>query len=316
MQRRTGRTALALAFGDHPGHCCGVSYGADKGFFRASIIPFLDEQAIDKGNKVTVIHEFNVGFNLAGADRKNPEDAKRVRQMVEQTESFANAELERTLDAGEMPGMYRDWLDWGYLERIAEINRMRPGMIRNRIEPLRQSTVWRMWDQSVSGSALRKAAPFCERVEAEMELIRLSIGICLERSGRVIALAGEIREREPGTAIAIPRGWAHRGMAGHFEYSDYEVRVAYGLKGVPHFSSEAIAESFTRTLSDDELRRYAALSLHYGEYMGRNGCRIHGGAENPESIPVERIWEISAQARRYALERVGPAVRRLPAALP
>jgi hypothetical protein len=301
MSNRVGRTALVLAFGEHPGHCCGLRYEADKAFFRGAVLPFLDEHAVSRAQKVLVIHEFNVGYDLSGMSPENPEHLAGVRGVVEKMEEHANAVLRGSLDCGIMPDEYQSWLDWGYLERIIEINRAAPGRIRNIIEPLSDSTVWRMWDQTLTCNRTGDAGGYAERVELEMEIIRHSIEICLGRSRRVSALVKEIREKEPETAIIVPRGYAHKGMAVDFDFSEFEMRVSYGLRGVPHFSSEAIAESFARKLSEGELMRYAVLSIRFDEYIRKARTMIRPAQVNGGQITLERLLQMNAEARRYAL---------------
>jgi hypothetical protein len=314
MKNKAGRTPVALAFGEHPGHSCGVRYGADREFFRSAVLPFLEEHAVRRSQRVMVIHEFNIGLNLTDIDRTDPAHAGVVRRMVEDIESRANAELKRSLGAGEMPRAYRDWFDWGYLERIAEINRMWPGRIANRIEPLEGCTVWRVWDQTETMKRARDDMRIEERIGLEIDILRQSIGICLERSRRVVEAVKMLRLAEPDTAVVIPRGYAHKGMAGDFDASEFEVDVASGLQGVVQFPSEAIAESFSRDLSEDELRRYAMLSLMYDDYVGINSHRIRSVAESQEPARLERVWEVSAEARRHALDGGVPDTKPYPAA--
>ncbi len=289
-----------LAFGEHPGQSHGVRFDADRKFFGAAILPFLDEQVIRRRKRAVVIHEFNVGYNLEGLRKGDEEHEGIIRALLRQTEENANGKLAATLDAGIPPGPDQGWFDWGYAERIAEINRNIPGAIRNIVEPLRPSTVWLMWEQSMLHETLGAPGSFPEAVEMEAEAIRGSISICLERSRRVVSLIKEMRAADPRLAFVVPRGFAHRGMAGDFDYSEFEMTVSYGLRGAPLFSSEAIVESFGRALGDDELRRYAMLSLHFEDYIRNVGLPMF--RKNGAKLTREGIWAMRVDARRHAFE--------------
>jgi hypothetical protein len=302
MRNKAGRTALALAFGEHPGQSYGVRFDADRKFFRAAILPFLEEHVIRLGKKALVIHEFNVGYDLSGLQRDNKEHEEIIRALLRQTEEKANNALGATLNAGIPLAPDQGWFDWGYAERIAEINRSIPGAITNIVEPLRPSTVWLMWEQTLACERSRGARSFEESVEIEMEAISGSIDICLGRSRRVAALVKEARESRPDMAIIVPRGFAHRGMADEFDYSEFEMTVSYGLRGAPLFSSEAIIESFGRLLGEDELRRYALLSLHFDDYLRR--AWLPGIRKSGAQLTKEAIWEARVAARRHALDSV------------
>lgn len=307
MRNKAGRTALALAFGEHPGQSHGLEFDADRKFFRAAILPFLEEHVIRRGKRALIIHEFNVGFDLNGLERGNEEHEKILGELVRKTEENANARLSATINSGMPLSPDQGWFEWGYGERIAEINRSIPGAIRNIVEPLQPGTVWRMWEQTLVCERSRITGSLAESVDIEMELIRRSIDICLERSRRVVALVKEARESHPEMAIVVPRGFAHRGMADDFDYSEFEMTVSYSLRGAPLFSSEAIIESFGRTLGKEELRRYAMLSLNFDDYTRRVG--LPGIRNNGTPLTKEAIWKMRVEARRHALETVDAQAR-------
>ena len=305
IRDRTGRAALLLAFGEHPGENHGISFDADRNFFKSTVLPFLEEQVIRCGKKAFVIHEYNVGIDLRGFEKGNAKDEKIVSEILMKTEEKANNAFSSSLNAGLPLAPELGWFDWGYAERIAQMNKDNPGAIRNIVEPLKPGTAWHMWEQSV---ALERSSACCfsESVEIEIDMIRRSIEICLERSRRVVALVKAIREADPHTAIVVPRGFAHRGMSGDFDYSEFEMQVSYNLQGVPLFSSEAIIESFGRKLGEEELRRYAMLSLHYEEYIRTTGLKkISRDGLPPTREDIRGMW---VDARKHALETLGVAV--------
>jgi hypothetical protein len=301
MNVNGGRTALALAFGEHPGDFFGARCRADREFFRSRMTPFLEEQVLGNGKRAIMIHEFNVGFNLAGADRHDRAQAEMVGKLVEKSETDANAMFAASLDAGRPVTGYGGWFDWGHTECIAETNRMRPGAIRNIVEPQGASTVWRLWDQMCVEGGIAKVKSFDERVAVEKEIIRHSIGICLERSRRLASLVKAFRAANPNLAIAITRGYAHQGMAGEFDQSEFEVISSSGTNGAPHFPSEAIIESFRRELGEDELARYARLSLRFDDYLAANRKGILKDSRMDGEAPMERVWALHKRARAYAL---------------
>lgn len=301
MSINGAKTALTFAFGEHPGDFFGARCRADKGFFRSKIAPFLEEQVLRKGKRAIMIHEFNAGFNLAGADRLDHAQAEIVGRLVQKAETDANAMLAATLDTGRPPNGYGGWFDWGHAECIADINRMRPGGIRNIVEPQGVSTVWRLWDQMLVEERMTGAKNFDERVAVEKEIIRHSIGICLERGRRLASLVKAFRAANPTLAIAVTRGYAHQGMVGEFDQSEFEVTSSSGTNGAPRFPSEAIIESFRRDLGEEELARFARLSVRFNEYMSANRKRILDESCNGAEAPVERVWALNKRARAYAL---------------
>ena len=294
MNVRGSRTPLALAFGDHPARCNGVYYGADKPFFRNAVVPFLDEQVVRGGRRAIIIHEFNIFFDLNNLDPKNASHIRHVEGIMKEAEKNANAHFRQTLDAGRPLRENAGWFDWGYLDYIAEINGRTPNMITNIVEPQRGSTLWLMNGYGSQYTPVGDADSFANRVAAEAESIRGSIRICLERSRRVSALVKEIRRKYPDAAIVVPRGYAHKGMAVDFDQSEFQLTVSERLKGVPLFSSEAIAASFSGALGDAEIARYARLSIYYSEYVA-------AAAEKPDN--ETEAFELSARARGYALDK-------------
>ncbi len=301
MKNGARRTPLALAFGDHPGNFHGLRFPADRAFFRAAVVPFLENAVLKEGRNAIIIHEFNTGLELGHLDRHNPEHAEAVENAMAGIERGINEHFSETLDAGRRLVRYSDWFDWGYVDDVARMNGSAPGRVRSIVEPLRASTAWLVHDSIAPRRRIRAAEGFDGMVEEECEAIRFSIAICLERSRRVSALVKEIRAADPDIAIVVPRGWAHRGMETDFDFSEFQIVASAALKGVPHFSSEAVVESFSRELGQDELHRYARLTLYGEMYHSHNRERLGAILEMGPEAAQKAMWEFNAGARRYAL---------------
>lgn len=296
-----GRTPLLLAFGEHPAECGGIRYGADRKFFRSAIVPYLEEHVLKRGQRAAVIFEYNVGFDLAGYVRNNPEHEKAVEEIVTRYWGIAANELLPSLNRGVWPIKPTDWFDWGYLDRVISINAGRPNSVICALEPLGANTAWDMYEQSGKSGALRFAGTFLEKVEVEMEILRYSARICVERSRRVARLAQAIRRQDPDAAIIIPRGYAHSGMTAFTSQEEFDITFMAHMRGAPRFSSDMIIESFRRDVGAEEQKRYAALSLHFSSYCTANAERFLREACRGGQYDEDSLRMLSVEARRYAL---------------
>ena len=282
-----------LAFGEHPGQHGDKVYPAHRKFFKAALLPFL-EDARQRGQRVLVIHEMSVDYRTKGLDGVNKADVESLEAGLQIAENNMNGLLSESLDVGQMLNVARDWFDWGYLDVIVDLNQAAPGTIRNIVEPFGANTLGHIDEHTELFRRSQNPMPFRERLRLEAELIRASIKISLSRSLRVVKLIKRLRSENPDLAVAVPRGYAHHGMSEHFDYSEFEMTVASSLKGAPSFLADAVAESFRRPLTDQELMIYARLSLYFEEYC-LNAMKEGAGLEN--------IWDTYSEARQYALEK-------------
>jgi hypothetical protein len=289
------RTPLLLVFGEHGGRNGRLKIEPDKEFYKGLIDPFVEKHVVRGGKKAIVIHEYNTAINCEGLDNRE------VIEIMANLEKKILLKLEATFNCGlVMDENSMDWFDWGFMDRILEINREAPGTIDCVIEPLGASTQWIMWRQSMLSRQRRSARSFDESVLTEVEMIRGSIQVCIDRDKRLVEFVNRLRRENPDRAIIIPRGYAHMGMARDFDYLHYMKSEAARLTGAPWFSTEAIIEAFSREITPAELERYARLSLHYSEYYYSHMDEHLLNARLVGAEPAEGLRELTLNAREYA----------------
>lgn len=256
-------------------------------------MPFLEEH-VASGRGATIIHEYNVVRHL---------DNEYVNQNLEddlsQNERSANLLLDESVNKGKrFDGIDYTWFDWGFLDAILKLNGSSPGAIRSMIEPLRASTVRLLWEEILLEHRMPSIYPTKEAIEVEKRIIEAKVKVCYERDMRVLSLAKQLRAENPGRAIAIPRGYAHLGMAPFFDHAEFDITLAARHSGSPRFTSEAIIALFNNKLSDEEMGRLALLSLLHSSYMDEKWNEVMRGAGSVDS----KLNELTVVARRLALE--------------
>ncbi len=289
------RTPLLLVFGAHGGRNGGLKVPPDKEFYKGLVDPFVEKHVVRGGKRAVVVHEYNTSINCENLSNSE------VSQIMSNLEHRLKLKLDATFNHGmKMDEDSMDWFDWGFMDKILEINREAPSTIECVIEPLGASTQWIMWKQQQLSRIVRHTDSFDESVIAEAELIRGSIEICMDRDKRLAGFIHKLRTEDPDRAIIIPRGYAHKGMAMDFDYLNYMKIEAARLTAAPWFSTEAIIEAFSKQLTPAELERYARLSLHYNEYYYSHMDQHLAQARMAGAEPVEGLKQLTLHAREYA----------------
>lgn len=294
------RTPLLLVFGEHGGRNGRLRTPPDKEFFKDIVHPFVEKHIVRGGKRALIIHEYNTAINCDGLDNTG------VSNAMGTIERGLNQKLEATFNQGfAMDEDSMHWFDWGFMDMVLEINRGAPGTVECIVEPLGASTQWIMWRQNRFARARRASPTFDDTVMAEVEMIKGSIEICMDRDRRLVEFVHKLRRENPDRVIIIPRGYAHKGMAHDFDYLNYRKAEAARLTGAPWFSTEAIIEAFSRRLTQSELERYARLSLHYSEYYYSHMDEYLAEAALSGLAPVDGLRSLTLNAREYAFSMEG-----------
>lgn len=272
-------TRVLLAFGTHGSG----GERPDRRFFRKEVGSFIEEAAAG-GRRVAVIHEFSVyGDVPAGEDerkmlmhsslegREHP-----LRGYLAAMQEQANTGLRRTLDLG-LPGEPIE--DWGFNDRIREINARKPGSVLSIVEPQSLESLVAHWRISDFGREIRP-----DGVGQMMGFIRTMAEDCARRDRRVAGMIERSAALDGDAVIAVPRGSGHRGMLSLLAGSAHEVRVAEKVDG-EDWMDMAVRASYMRALSDAELRAFAVLELELLKFVhsrmagaaGRAACAVGAG---------------------------------------
>ena len=299
------RTPLLLVFGGHPGRCGHLVLQGDREFFRSNLAPFAERWA-RAGRRAVMIHEYSVACE-AGWSALTCHESKSAREIqgepladaqrrLDALRMSVNSALERTLGSGKGLTSGMEWFDWGCADDIIRINRARPGSIINVIEPL------------VAQAAVLLNRPRTEgkdALEAEKEDVERAVRICRIRSASLASYIKSLRESSPGMPIMVTRGFAHKGMEDFFDPGEFDITSASRLLGAPWPSTEAVIMGMNGTISDEDLTRFARLSMHFGEYyedkmLGHMLDCIEGGVFDEGKFAL-----LSHRAREYALRMAG-----------
>ncbi len=269
---------ILLAFGTHGSR----GERPDRRFFRKEVSSFI-EAAAASGRRVAVIHEFSVYGDIhVGEEEKSLlmhrgslEGLRHpLRGYLAALQDQANAGLRRTLDLG-LPGEQIE--DWGFNDRIREINSRRPGSVLSVVEPQSLESLVAHWRISDLGAGIRP-----DGVGQMMGFIRTMAEDCARRDRRVAGMIERTAALDKDAAIAVPRGSGHRGLASLLG-GPHNLKVAE--RGHEDWMDRAVRASYARELSDAELRSFAVLELELlrfvhsrmGSPAARAACALGAG---------------------------------------
>jgi hypothetical protein len=254
---------ILLAFGTHGRG----DRPPDRRFFRSAVVPFIEE-ALREGRKVAVIHELclydRIGFLEEDVQRllsgRGAEGAGEwLREDLAMVQAEANHALRNTLDLGIAGAPVADW---GFNDAIMEVNAARPGSVLSIIEPQTVESLFAHWRMR---SFLSSLGP--QGVDCMAGFIRTMAEDCIRRDLGVLRLAERSALINGEAAIVIPRGSAHRGMAGLIR-GRHELLVAEG-RSREDYMDRAVRLSYGRSLGEDEARAFAALELELLRFVHR-----------------------------------------------
>ncbi len=271
---------ILLAFGTHGSR----GEKPDRRFFRREVSSFI-EAAAANGRRVAIIHEFSVYGDIRVDEEERSLLMHRgsleglqhpLRGHLAALQDQANAGLRRTLDLG-LPGEPIE--DWGFNDRIREINARRPGSVLSVVEPQSLESLVAHWRIADLGGGIQP-----DGVGHMMGFIRTMAEDCARRDRRVAGMIERTAALDGDAAIAVPRGSGHRGMRAMLAGTAHEVRVVERL-ACEDWMDRAVRASYSRTLSDEELRACAVLELELlrfvhsrmGSAAARAACALGAG---------------------------------------
>jgi hypothetical protein len=322
------KTKLLLAFGAHGN----LKSAGERGFFRDTIVPFLDEHVVREKKKAALIYETVLEIPMR-YDTTQPEPFRTISALdtlKEKRESILKgldtllahasgkiaALFSNSFDKGITPYAFatESWelaflgsLElWGFAQDAIRLNGAMPDSIRFFLEPQNSEVVYLGENQKFLIRLLQQGK--LRDLELMTEYMGLGIREMLLRDSGVVALADKLAAENPDGAIIIPRGVAHAPIEHFFDKDRYDVTTHVSGMGIVPFSSNALVKAYRGALDERELRLYAKLEMELLKYFESLGFDVVNGPDErmlkfirQGESAVEAFSRITRDARAYVI---------------
>ncbi|MDP3765189.1 MAG: hypothetical protein Q8R04_01640 [Nanoarchaeota archaeon] len=311
------KTKLLLVFGRHGNEGTKASR-----FFRAKIVPFLEEEVKQGGKKAAIVYESTIYHGLLH-DSTTEEDLRALLMQTGNKRGRNTATIDTELkrfdermaefrvysNRGHSPPVayYRDF---GVDDVVLKINRAVPGRILHFTEPHSAEVVYHYWAWGLASKEyLRSIADRERSTKALTDSMREFVQFTLERDRLLFPFVESLRREDPNRAIIIPRGDKHSGMSGLYTPDKYDAVIK--IESSPSdFMDDLIDRSYRFEHTEKELRHYGELQSHYLDFVNQHHMpRICGilDALRLHWLTLAINERLMENARTYAFTKVESA---------